>query len=339
MATVSLRNICKSYQNGVEAVKNFNLTIEDKEFIIIVGPSGCGKSTLLRMIAGIEEITSGELLIGDKSMEKIPAKDRNIAMVFQNYALFPHLNVYENIAFGLRARKTPKKEIAEIVMDAANTLGISHLLKRKPKQLSGGERQRVAMGRAIVRNPSVFLMDEPLSNLDALLRVQMRSELSLLHKRLGNTFIYVTHDQTEAMTLCNRMVVMKDGEIQQVGSPKEIYHHPANQFVAGFIGAPQMNFLRNENGDTKSILGVRPEDVLLCEKNDEDAKGVTVLLTELLGQEILLYLDKDGEKIIARVQSDCEVEADDFIYIKFNKNKIHYFDAITGKRIEKKYNN
>lgn len=334
MASVSLRNISKFYQGDVPAVKDFNLEIADKEFIIIVGPSGCGKSTLLRMIAGIESISSGELFIGEKPMQNVPAKDRNISMVFQTYALFPHLNVFENIAFGLRARKTPKQEIKKLVEEAANTLGITHLLKRKPKQLSGGERQRVAMGRAIVRNPSIFLMDEPLSNLDAKLRIQMRAELSLLHKRLQNTFIFVTHDQTEAMTLCDRMVVMKDGVIQQVGTPKEIYTHPANQFVASFIGAPQMNFLEREINGNKYIIGIRPEGIFLCESTHSDAIQAKVVLTELLGQEILLYLEFDQEKVVARVDPDCPLEADDITYIRFEKTKLHFFHSTTGETVD-----
>lgn len=261
MASISLKHIKKVFAGGVEAVKDFNLEIADKEFIVFVGPSGCGKTTVLRMIAGLEEPSEGEIFIGSKSVHNLPPKDRNISMVFQSYALFPHLTVYENIAFGLRARKTPKSEIEEKVQKASKILSISHLLDRKPKQLSGGERQRVAMGRAIVRNPNVFLMDEPLANLDALLRVEMRAELSILHSELQNTFIFVTHDQMEAMTLADRIVVMKDGEIQQVGTPKEIYNHPQNKFVAGFIGTPQMNFLRKEIGGRKYDIGVRPESV------------------------------------------------------------------------------
>ena len=243
MASLSLKNINKTYDNGYCAVKNFNLEIADKEFIIFVGPSGCGKSTTLRMIAGLEDITSGELWIGDKLVNDVEPKDRDIAMVFQNYALYPHMTIYDNIAFGLKLRKTPKHEIDKLVHEAAKSLDIEHLLDRKPKALSGGQRQRVAMGRAIVRNPKVFLMDEPLSNLDAKLRVQMRIEISKLHQKLGTTIIYVTHDQTEALTLGTRIVVMKDGIVQQVDSPIDLYQKPKNLFVAGFIGSPQMNFI------------------------------------------------------------------------------------------------
>ena len=243
MASLSLEHIYKRYPNGFEAVKDFNLEIEDKEFIIFVGPSGCGKSTTLRMIAGLEEISEGTLKIGDKVMNDVEPKDRDIAMVFQNYALYPHMTVYDNMAFGLKLRKVPKDQIDKMVKEAAKILDLDKLLDRKPKALSGGQRQRVAMGRAIVRDPKVFLMDEPLSNLDAKLRVQMRIEISKLHQRLGATIIYVTHDQTEAMTLGTRIVVMKDGVVQQVDSPQNLYNNPGNLFVAGFIGSPQMNFM------------------------------------------------------------------------------------------------
>ena len=243
MASLSLKHINKTYPNGFEAVKDFNLEIEDKEFIIFVGPSGCGKSTTLRMIAGLEEITSGELKIGDKIVNDVEPKDRDIAMVFQNYALYPHMTVYDNMAFGLKLRKVPKDEIDKMVREAAKILDLEALLDRKPKALSGGQRQRVAMGRAIVRNPKVFLMDEPLSNLDAKLRGQMRIEISKLHQRLGTTIIYVTHDQTEAMTLGTRIVVMNAGVVQQVDTPQTLYDSPCNLFVAGFIGSPQMNFV------------------------------------------------------------------------------------------------
>ena len=243
MASLSLKNVCKVYPNGFEAVKDFNLEIADKEFIIFVGPSGCGKSTTLRMIAGLEDISSGELKIGDRVVNDVEPKDRDIAMVFQNYALYPHMSVYDNMAFGLKLRKVPKAEIDKMVKEAAKILDLTPLLDRKPKALSGGQRQRVAMGRAIVRNPKVFLMDEPLSNLDAKLRVQMRVEIAKLHQRLGTTIIYVTHDQTEAMTLGTRIVVMKDGVVQQVDTPQNLYEKPQNLFVAGFMGSPQMNFL------------------------------------------------------------------------------------------------
>ena len=243
MSNLSLRHIYKIYTGNVTAVKDFNLEIEDKEFIVFVGPSGCGKSTTLRMIAGLEEISQGEIYIGDKLVNDMAPKDRDIAMVFQNYALYPHMTVYDNMAFGLKLRKMPKDEIKQKVTDVAKVLDIEHLLDRKPKALSGGQRQRVALGRAIVRNPKVFLMDEPLSNLDAKLRVQMRTEIAKLHHKLQTTFIYVTHDQTEAMTMGTRIVVMKDGLAQQVDTPHNIYEHPVNMFVAGFIGSPQMNFM------------------------------------------------------------------------------------------------
>ena len=280
MASLTLKNIVKKYPGNVLAVSDFNLEIKDKEFIILVGPSGCGKSTTLRMIAGLEEITDGELYIGDKLVNDVAPKDRDIAMVFQNYALYPHMTVFENMAFGLKLRKTPKDEIKRRVEEAARILDIEHLLDRKPKALSGGQRQRVALGRAIVREPKVFLLDEPLSNLDAKLRAQMRTELAKLHKRIGTTFIYVTHDQTEAMTMADRIVVMKDGLIQQVDTPTKLYDKPANKFVAGFIGSPQMNFIEGvllkEDGkiyfefgteDTKTRKGVKYKILLPEEKN------------------------------------------------------------------------
>ena len=283
MASLSLRGIYKKYPGNVLAVSDFNLEIKDKEFVILVGPSGCGKSTTLRMIAGLEEISEGELYIGDKLVNDVAPKDRDIAMVFQNYALYPHMTVFDNMAFGLKLRKTPKDEIKRRVEEAARVLDIAHLLDRKPKALSGGQRQRVALGRAIVREPKVFLLDEPLSNLDAKLRAQMRTELSKLHQRLGTTFIYVTHDQTEAMTMATRIVVMKDGLIQQVDSPQNLYNKPANVFVAGFIGSPQMNFLESKiledkgtyyvefgSEDTKTRPGVKYKIKLPEGKNYRD---------------------------------------------------------------------
>ena len=326
MASLSLRGIEKIYPNGFHAVKDFNLEIEDKEFIIFVGPSGCGKSTTLRMIAGLEDISGGVLEIDGKKMNDVEPKDRDIAMVFQNYALYPHMTVYDNMAFGLKLRKVPKDEIDKKVREAARILDLEKLLDRKPKALSGGQRQRVAMGRAIVRNPKVFLMDEPLSNLDAKLRVQMRIEISKLHENLGATIIYVTHDQTEAMTLGTRIVVMKDGIVQQVDTPQNLYNTPCNQFVAGFIGSPQMNFmdaLVNVNGndvtlkvgehvlkvpaskrqalidggyDGKTVvLGIRPEDVhdsqaFISNSPDSVIKS-KIKVYELLGAEVFLYFD------------------------------------------------
>ena len=338
MASLSLRNINKTYPNGFVAVKNFNLEIADKEFIIFVGPSGCGKSTTLRMIAGLEEITDGELYIGDKMVNDVEPKDRDIAMVFQNYALYPHMSVYDNMAFGLRLRKTPKDRIDKLVHEAAKILDIEHLLDRKPKALSGGQRQRVAMGRAIVRDPKVFLMDEPLSNLDAKLRVQMRIEISKLHQRLETTIIYVTHDQTEALTLGTRIVVMKDGVIQQVDTPLDLYMKPKNLFVAGFIGSPQMNFIdarvtKNGNNvdlvfgeysvrlpeakakkvidggyeDKIVVLGIRPEDIKDEEMFISQAEGccldATVKVYEMLGAEVFLYFTVDKYDITVRAVS------------------------------------
>lgn len=295
MASVSLKGIYKKYPGNVVAVSDFNIEIKDKEFIILVGPSGCGKSTTLRMIAGLEEISDGELYIGDRLVNDIAPKDRDIAMVFQNYALYPHMTVFENMAFGLKLRKVPKDQIAKKVEEAAKILDIAHLLDRKPKALSGGQRQRVALGRAIVREPQVFLLDEPLSNLDAKLRAQMRTEISKLHKRLGTTFIYVTHDQTEAMTMADRIVVMKDGLIQQVDTPNNLYQHPVNQFVAGFIGSPQMNFIDSKllkvdgkyviefgTEDTKETRGVKYTVEVPESKSDEK------LLEPLVGKEVVL---------------------------------------------------
>ncbi len=283
MASLSLKNIYKKYPGGVIAVSDFNLEIQDKEFIILVGPSGCGKSTTLRMVAGLEEISSGELYIGDRLVNDVAPKDRDIAMVFQNYALYPHMTVYDNMAFGLKLRKTSKEEIKRRVEEAARILDIEHLLERKPKALSGGQRQRVALGRAIVREPKVFLLDEPLSNLDAKLRAQMRTEITKLHQKLGTTFIYVTHDQTEAMTMGTRIVVMKDGLIQQCDAPQVLYDKPCNMFVAGFIGSPQMNFIDGKvlregddffvefgSEDTKTRAGVKYKIKLPAEKNKKD---------------------------------------------------------------------
>ncbi|MCI5584254.1 MAG: sn-glycerol-3-phosphate ABC transporter ATP-binding protein UgpC [Lachnospiraceae bacterium] len=368
MASLSLKNICKVYPNGFEAVKNFNLEIEDKEFIIFVGPSGCGKSTTLRMIAGLEDISSGELKIGDKVMNDVEPKDRDIAMVFQNYALYPHMTVYDNMAFGLKLRKVPKDEIDKMVKEAARILDLTALLDRKPKALSGGQRQRVAMGRAIVRNPKVFLMDEPLSNLDAKLRVQMRIEIAKLHQRLGTTIIYVTHDQTEAMTLGTRIVVMKDGVVQQVDSPQNLYDHPENKFVAGFIGAPQMNLIdamveKGAAGVTLSFggnviilpeekgklleekgylnkevtLGIRPED-LHDEKEAIEAAGsntieATIRVYEMLGAEVFLYFDIGESNCTARVNPATTARTGDVVKFALDMNKLHLFDKETEQVI------
>ena len=367
MASLSLKNVCKVYPNGFVAVKDFNLDIADQEFIIFVGPSGCGKSTTLRMIAGLEEISSGELWIGDKLVNDVEPKDRDIAMVFQNYALYPHMTVYDNMAFGLKLRKVPKADIDKAVHEAAKILDIEHLLDRKPKALSGGQRQRVAMGRAIVRSPKVFLMDEPLSNLDAKLRVQMRVEISKLHQRLQTTIIYVTHDQTEAMTLGTRIVVMKDGVIQQVDTPQNLYEKPQNLFVAGFMGSPQMNFLDavvEVNGDAVNLkvadisiplppakakklieggyagktvtFGIRPEDVYDSEMFIETAKCVfesTIKVYELLGAEVYLYCDLAEFPITARVDSRTTARPGDKVKFAFDVEKIHVFDKETEQII------
>lgn len=366
MAGLEARNIYKRYPGGVTAVTDFNIKIKDKEFIVLVGPSGCGKSTTLRMIAGLEEISDGELYIGDRLVNDVAPKDRDIAMVFQNYALYPHMTVFDNIAFGLKLRKVPKDEIKKLVEEAAKSLDIAHLLDRKPKALSGGQRQRVALGRAIVRNPKVFLLDEPLSNLDAKLRAQMRTEIAKLHKKIGTTFIYVTHDQTEAMTMGDRIVVMKDGFVQQIDSPMNLYENPCNKFVAGFIGSPQMNFVNNakviekdrkyfvEFGaegkkyyievpagridesvlqkytDKEVVLGFRPENI-----HDEEAFLATaktgifeayVEVAEQLGAETYLYLDCGGISLTARVSSRCTARPQDTVRLGIDPNKIHLFD-------------
>ncbi len=369
MSNLSLQHIYKRYPNGFEAVKDFNLDIEDEEFIIFVGPSGCGKSTTLRMVAGLEDISSGELYIDGQLMNDVEPKDRDIAMVFQNYALYPHMTVYDNMAFGLKLRKMPKDEIDKKVREAAEILNLSALLDRKPKALSGGQRQRVAMGRAIVRSPKVFLMDEPLSNLDAKLRVQMRVEISKIHQRLGTTIIYVTHDQTEAMTLGTRIVVMKDGVIQQVDSPQNLYQKPQNLFVAGFMGSPQMNFLDAKvkvTGDVANleiagstialpaakskalidggydgkevVMGVRPEDVYDSEEflSKCDPKSVfecSIKVYELLGAEVYLYFDLEDKSITARVDSRTPSRPGDVAKIAFDPERIHVFDKETEKTI------
>lgn len=358
MANISLKGIKKIYPGNVVAVQDFNLEIEDKEFIILVGPSGCGKSTTLRMIAGLEDISEGELFIGDQLVNDVAPKDRDIAMVFQNYALYPHMTVFDNMAFGLTLRKMPKAEIRQKVEEAAKILEIEHLLSRKPKALSGGQRQRVALGRAMVRNPAVFLLDEPLSNLDAKLRNQMRTEISKLHKRLGTTFVYVTHDQTEAMTMGDRIVVMKDGFIQQIDTPQNLYNKPCNLFVAGFIGAPQMNFIngtivKTENGyaaefadrrigltESKSenlagyvgkevMLGIRPEDIAVSNEGS-DSVELMVDLIELMGAEMYLHCDLSGNKLIVRTPVIDGCKADSSLTVRFHTNKLHLFDKETG---------
>ncbi|MEE0931105.1 MAG: sn-glycerol-3-phosphate ABC transporter ATP-binding protein UgpC [Acutalibacteraceae bacterium] len=365
MASVKLEHIYKIYDGGVEAVSDVNLEIEDKEFIILVGPSGCGKSTTLRMIAGLEDISKGTLTIGDMVANDVAPKDRDIAMVFQNYALYPHMSVYDNMAFGLKLRKTPKEEIRRRVEEAARILDIDHLLDRKPKALSGGQRQRVALGRAIVRDPKVFLLDEPLSNLDAKLRAQMRTEISKLHQRLGTTFIYVTHDQTEAMTMGTRIVVMKDGIVQQVNTPQHLYDYPCNEFVAGFIGSPQMNFINamvGKSGSTYTlsfdgitlaipadkssqlasyvgrevVFGIRPENVYDDYESINkyaNAMEAKVEVTELMGAEIYLYLTVGSASVTARVAPTSKAKPGDTIKIAFDLSKLHIFDKETEKNI------
>ncbi|WMM26357.1 sn-glycerol-3-phosphate ABC transporter ATP-binding protein UgpC [Tissierella sp. MB52-C2] len=351
---LQLKNISKTYENGFTAVKDFNLNVEDKEFIVFVGPSGCGKTTTLRMIAGLEEITSGELKIDGEIMNNVLSKNRNIAMIFQNYALYPHMSVYDNIAFGMKIRKLPKSEIDHKVKEAANILNIYDLLDRKPKTLSGGQRQRVAMGRAIVREPKIFLMDEPLSNLDAKLRIQMRAEIAKLYHRLQATIIYVTHDQTEAMTLGTRIVVMKEGVIQQVDTPKGLYSHPKNIFVAGFIDT-QINFIDaivkkindkiylHFNGidiispesienvmehyvDKTVIVGLHPEAIQICQNSTKYAK---VDVVEHLGSEDNLYLDLSGMSINAKVSSELNIKVGDNVKISIDTKQMHVFDKTT----------
>ena len=360
MASIALKNIRKVYPGDIVAVSDFNLDIEDKQFIVLVGPSGCGKSTTLRMIAGLEEITEGELFIGDRLVNDIAPKDRDIAMVFQNYALYPHMTVYKNMAFGLQLRKTPKNEINRRVHEAARVLDIEHLLDRRPKALSGGQRQRVALGRAMVRNPAVFLLDEPLSNLDAKLRASMRTELIKLHQKLGTTFVYVTHDQTEAMTMGDSIVVMKDGLIQQVDTPQNLYDKPCNVFVAGFIGTPQMNFvdgvLRRDgsayfvdvSGDRLLIdpvkqndrlceyegkkikMGVRPEnlsdDETFLAEHPNSVITAMVEVRELMGSEVYLSLDYKGERMTARVAPDTASKTGNIIKLGIDMRRIHLFD-------------
>ena len=340
MSDVILRGVRKVYDNKNVVIDNIDLEIKDKEFIVLVGASGCGKSTILRMIAGLEEISGGEILIGDKKVNNIPPKDRDIAFVFQSYALYPHMTVRENIAFGLKMRKVDKATIEKKVQEAAEILDLTPYLDRKPKQLSGGQRQRVALGRAIVRNPKVFLMDEPLSNLDAKLRVQMRAEIKKLHEKLQTTFIYVTHDQTEALTMGDRIVVLDKGVIQQVASPEEIYNNPQNTFVAGFVGSPQMNFTDGENLSADyadKIAGVRPEKMTsyLYEgaNNDEDLIKLTVNIdmTELLGSEKIAYFNIGQNKCSAKLPADFNF--DKTLNVSIRKSDIYFFDQETGKRI------
>jgi len=359
MAKVVLKNVCKKYDK-LETLKDINLDVSDKEFIVLVGPSGCGKSTALRLIAGLEEITSGEIYIDNKLVNNVPPKDRNIAMVFQSYALYPHKNVYENMAFGLKMRKLPKDEIDKRVKHAAEILHITEYLDRKPKQLSGGQRQRVALGRAIVRDPYVFLMDEPLSNLDAKLRIQMRTELIKLHKQLQSTFIYVTHDQVEAMTMGDRIVILNDGIIQQLDTPQNIYSKPANMFVASFIGSPAMNFIDgivSDNADIIAgntslklnnklfelakasnyigkniILGIRPEHFSLSYEENFDLSS-QVTLVEMLGSEKLVYFKVNNNTLVAKVQPDVTINIGDTINLFIETDKVILFDPETKQKI------
>jgi multiple sugar transport system ATP-binding protein len=371
MATVSLKGIKKIYDNKVTAVHDFNLEIADKEFIVLVGPSGCGKSTTLRMVAGLEEISEGDLLINGKRMNDVEPKDRDIAMVFQNYALYPHMTVYENMAFALKLRKTPAEEIDKKVREAADILDITQYLERKPKALSGGQRQRVAIGRAIVRNPQVFLMDEPLSNLDAKLRNQMRAEIIKLRQRIDTTFIYVTHDQTEAMTLGDRIVIMKDGFIQQIGTPQQVFDHPANIFVAGFIGTPQMNFFDGElvkEGEQyvihcmdavmplaqeiqeqltarnvapgKVILGIRPEHIAFSPEAGPACLTGKVDVSEMMGSEIHLHVTVGDKDVVLRVpttvlpkESKAGIPFGTPVHFTFRSDLIHLFDPESEKNL------
>ena len=353
MAHVSIRALNKKYENGYHAVKDVDLEIRDREFVVLVGPSGCGKTTTLRMIAGLELVTSGEIRIGAEVVNELPPMDRNIAMVFQNYALYPHKTVFDNMAFGLQMRGYAKPEITKRVHEVAEILGIQALLERKPRQLSGGQRQRVAVGRAIVRHPQVFLFDEPLSNLDAKLRVQMRVELKRLHEQLETTAVYVTHDQVEAMTLGDRVVVMKDGHLQQVGEPLELYGRPANKFVAGFIGSPAMNFvdvsissdgLRAEteglslqvperlrsHGGQRVTLGVRPEALRIANGADAHSIATTVEVIEPLGNEILLNFHAAGAPMVARVDPDVRIKPHESIRFSVDPERLHFFDLASG---------
>lgn len=370
MATVKLKDICKVYDNGYQAAKDVNIDIKDKEFIVLVGPSGCGKSTTLRMIAGLEDITSGELSIDEKVVNDVEPKDRDIAMVFQNYALYPHMTVYDNMSFALKLRKMDKKEIDKKVRETAKILQLETQLDKKPKALSGGQRQRVALGRAIVRNPKVFLMDEPLSNLDAKLRTEMRAQISKLHKDLGATFIYVTHDQVEAMTMGDRIVVMKDGLVQQINEPKALYDNPANKFVAEFIGSPQMNFLDvelisqgddvyaklvgkddkfyvpggkaaylKEKGYLNKVvtMGIRPEDIhrekVFLNMSPDTQFDASVVIRELMGSEIFAYFDFKGIQLIAKFDGRNDVESGQELTLAFDMNRSHFFDKETEESI------
>jgi multiple sugar transport system ATP-binding protein len=351
MASVTYEHVTKRYTSDQTAVNDLNLQVRDKEFMVLVGPSGCGKSTALRMLAGLEEITDGEIKIGERIVNDVPARERDIAMVFQSYALYPHMSVYDNMAFGLKMRGTPKPEIQSKVQNAAKMLGLDPYLQRKPRQLSGGQRQRVALGRAIVRNPQVFLLDEPLSNLDAQLRVETRINLQKLHRDLGSTFIYVTHDQVEAMTMGDRIAVLRDGLLQQVASPREIYDQPANMYVAGFIGSPKMNFIavtvHGQNarssgfdlelprapGVDKGTLGIRPEDLTDEVKEGLPTIDMKVEVLEILGSDQYLYGKVGGDDIVARVDPQFKVFVGDRVKLGVNVRRLHLFDTETEKAI------
>ena len=360
MAKIELKNIYKKYDNSDHyTVKDINFEIDEKEFLVLVGPSGCGKSTMLRMIAGLEDISDGELIINGKKVNDVEPKNRDIAMVFQNYALYPHMTVFDNIAFGLKIKKVPKKEIAEKVQEAAEILGLSELLNRKPKELSGGQRQRVALGRAIVKQSSICLMDEPLSNLDAKLRVQMRAEITKLHRKMNTTTIYVTHDQTEAMTMASRIVILKDGIIQQIGSPKDVYRKPNNKFVASFIGSPGMNFLEGKlkgnqfivsegkatytftekeqkqieaNANRDVILGIRPENISISD--EKTPFQVTVDLVEVVGAEMFVHTKYEDHTIVIKAATDDSLEVGSTIHLNFEEDTLHLFDKENENRLE-----
>ena len=365
MAEVELKNVFKIYSGNLKAVDNVNLKINDREFVVLVGPSGCGKSTTLRMIAGLEEISKGEIYIDDKLVNDVEPKDRDIAMVFQNYALYPHMTVFENMAFGLKIRKMSKEEIVKRVEETSKILGLENLLQRKPKQLSGGQRQRVALGRAIVRKPKVFLFDEPLSNLDAKLRVQMRTEISKLHKKLNATIIYVTHDQVEAMTMGDRIVVMKDGKINQIDKPIELYNNPVNKFVASFIGSPAMNFINgtlikddgfkfvsnkkdliisiptitaqrlNNYIGKEVVAGIRPEHFKTNNQIDKikNDLNVKIEVAEPMGSETFIYFNIDDLQFTAKLQADIIIKHDDQLGLLIDAMKINFFDFETGIKI------
>jgi len=334
MATVKLEKINKQYDSGSHAVIDFDLEIKDREFLVLVGPSGCGKSTTLRMIAGLEEISSGLIYIDDRCVNNIPPKDRDISMVFQNYALYPHMTVFDNLAFGLKLRRIPKKQILARVDEAAQILSIGDLLKRLPKQLSGGQRQRVALGRALVRKPKVFLFDEPLSNLDAKMRVEMRSQINRLHNQLDATMIYVTHDQTEAMTLGDRIVVMNEGRIQQVSDPLSLYNTPENTFVAGFIGTPSMNLIDGDIFHKAGILGFRPEctTILKSDNITENVLNCVVDFVEPMGSETYLHLKTSGSIVVARVPAEQIFKSGDSVQLQIDLNKASFFNMETGMR-------